>query len=99
MAILAIFVGDFNKSQYESLRKEVNWEKQHPHGGIFHAAGFDEFGDIHVADVWESAEAMNTFVERRLGPALQKLKISAPEVTIYPIHNMNAYQAIEKYKT
>lgn len=71
MAVLAIFTGDLNKSQYEQLRKEVNWEGQQPPGGVLHAAGFDDSGRIHVADVWESAEAMNAFVEQRLMPAYQ----------------------------
>ncbi len=51
MAILAIFQGNISKSQYDALRAEVNWEKQQPQGGIFHAASFDEADHIHVADV------------------------------------------------
>jgi hypothetical protein len=98
MAILAIFTGNISKSQYEALRTEVDWEKQQPQGGIFHAASFDEAGHVHVADVWESAEAMNSFVEKRLAPALQKLQIAPPEVAVYPVHNINAYQSIEKYR-
>lgn len=98
MAILAIFTGDMNKSQYESLRKEVNWEKQQPQGGVFHAASFDDAGHIHVADVWESGETMNAFVEARLAPAMQKLQIAPPEVSVYPVHNLNAYRSIEKYR-
>lgn len=98
MAILAIFTGNINKSQYDALRKEVNWEKQQPQGGVFHAASFDDSGNIHVADIWESAEAMNSFVETRLAPAMQKLQITPPDVAVYPTHNINAYRSIEKYK-
>lgn len=98
MAILVIFTGNTTKSQYEALRKEVNWERQHPKGGILHAASFDESGHIHVADVWESAETLNAFVEQRLVPAFTKLGLSPPEVAVYPIHNLNAYQAIDDFK-
>lgn len=98
MAILAIFTGNISKSEYEALRKEVNWEKQQPSGGIFHAASFDDSGHIHVADVWESSETMNAFVAARLMPAMQKLQIAPPEVAVYPVHNLNAYRSIEKFK-
>jgi hypothetical protein len=99
MAILAIFTGNISKSQYEALRKEVNWEKQPPPGGVFHAASLDDSGHIHVvADIWESAEAMNSFVEKSLAPAMQKLQIPLPDVAVYPAHNINAYESIEKYK-
>ena len=97
MAVLVIFTGNINKSQYEALRREVNWEKQQPQGGVFHAASFDDSGHIHVADIWESAEAMNAFVEQRLAPAMQKLQISPPNVEVYPTHNINAYKSIEKH--
>ncbi len=98
MAILAIFTGNINQSQYEALRTEVKWEQQQPQGGIFHAASFDEAGNIHVADVWESPEELNAFVEQRLAPAMQRLQIAPPEVSVFPVHNINAYAAIEQYK-
>jgi hypothetical protein len=98
MAVLAIFTGTITKSQYESLRKEANWERDNPAGGVFHAVGFDEVGGIHVADVWESPEAMNAFVGQRLMPAFKKLGISPPDVSVFPAHNVNAYKSIDKYR-
>ncbi len=54
MAILAIFTGNnITKQMYETLRKEVNWERNHPAGVILHATGFDESGNnVRVADIW-----------------------------------------------
>lgn len=99
MPVLAIFRGKgITKTMYESLRKEVHWENQLPDGAVFHVAGFDDKGDLHVADVWESTEKMNKFVEDRLLPAMKRLKIPAPEVEAYPTHNINAYALIEEYK-
>lgn len=98
MAVLAIFTGAITKSQYESLRKEVNWERDNPAGGVFHAVGFDEAGGIHVADVWESPDAMNAFVGQRLMPAFKKLGISLPDVSVFPAHNVNVYKSIDKYR-
>lgn len=98
MAVLAIFTGTINKSQYDAVRREVDWATQQPQGGVFHAASFDDSGHIHAADVWASAEAMNSFVEQRLAPAMQKLQISPPDVEVYPVHNIDAYEAVEEYK-
>ena len=98
MAILAIFTGNVTKDQYQKLRSEVEWETELPKGGIFHCAGFDESGAIHVADVWESAEHMNSFVEARLIPAFKKLKITPPDVVVFPVHNINAYSSIDRFK-
>ncbi len=98
MPILAIFTGKgFTKEMYENLRPEVKWETDNPEGGISHVASFDDKGNIHVADVWESEEMMNSFVQSRLIPAFQKLNIPIPEVQVYPAHNINAYKSIEKY--
>lgn len=98
MSILAIFTGNISQSQYEALRQEANWEGQQPNGGVFHCASFDESEQIHVADVWETAEAMGAFVEQRLAPAMQKLKITPPDVAVYPAYNINAYHTVEKYR-
>jgi hypothetical protein len=98
MPILALFTGDIDKSQYELLRKEVGWETNHAAGGIIHAASVDEAGKMHVADVWESAEALNAFVASRLQPAMTKLKLPTPNVEVFPVHNLNALAAIDQYK-
>lgn len=99
MADLAIFTGrSITKDQYETLRKEIKWEKSHPEGVILHVAGFDEAGGIHVADVWESPEALNKFVTSSLMPTMKKHKIQPPDVQMFPVHNLNAYPSIEPHK-
>ena len=99
MAIFAIFTGKgITKKMYESLRPEVNWEKNNPAGALFHACSFDDKGDLRVVDVWESAEAMNQFVATRLQPAMKKLQIPPPAVEVFPLHNMNLYPAADGYR-
>ena len=98
MAVLALFSGNITKEQYEILRKEIGWEVSNPPGGIFHVAGFDEQGGMHVADVWESTEALNDFVGAKLIPTLQKHSIPAPDARVVPIHNANAYSAVDRFK-
>ena len=84
---------------YESLLKEVGWERNQPHGSIFHAPAFDNSGnDIHVADVWESEEDLNKFVKEKLMPAMQQLTIPVPQMEVFQIHNVNAFPSIEKYR-
>ena len=92
MALLVVFKGNgFTKQMYESLRRLVNWESQRPAGGLIHACGFDDAGNLHVADVWNSPEEMNEFVSKRLVPGFQQLQIPMPEVQVMPLHNLNVY--------
>ena len=99
MAILAIFTcPGLTKEKYESLRKEVKWEHNTPAGAVFHAASFDESGNARVADVWNSVNAMNEFLNSRLMPAMKKFKIAIPKTEVFPLYNANAYKNIEQYK-
>jgi hypothetical protein len=98
MAVLVIFSGEgFTKQMYESLRPEVKWETNLAPGGLVHACGFDGAGNLHVADVWESEDAMNAFVGTRLIPGFNKLGIPIPSVSIFPLHNLNVYPDAKKF--
>ena len=101
MAILIINRGDgFTKQIYENARKEINWEGNPPPGVIFHAASsFDSSGNnIRVADVWESEDQWNNFLNTRLMPYMQKAKVPPLKTEIVPIHNINALPGIDSYK-
>ena len=98
MPILALFTGKLSKAEYDTLRKEVDWENKQPAGGIFHAASFDEEGQVHVADVWASADELNAFAQNLLMPAFAKLKLTPPSVAVYPAHKVIAYGAMEQYR-
>lgn len=96
--ILVIFAcRGLTKEKYEQLRKEVVWEKNQPKGGVFHAASFDETGDAHIADIWDSPESLSAFVEDRLKPAMRKFNIQTPQIEVYPVHNLNAYKSISQH--
>ena len=98
MAVLAIVKGKgITRAMYEALRKEVAWESTNPPGAVFHAAAFDRDGDLHAADVWESADLMNEFFAKRLLPAMQTLDIPPPEVEVFKLVNANAYRSVQKY--
>jgi hypothetical protein len=94
MPILALFTSDtITPAQYEALRTKIGWERDHPDGGLLHAAGAGEDGRFLVADVWASAEALEAFVQARLAPALEELGIDQPEVAVVPTLNVNVYAA------
>jgi len=93
MTIMAIFSGKgFTKDLYEKLRQEVGWETNPIDGWIMHVVGFDEFGDIHMINVWESEEKMSEGFSSRLGPVMRKLGIPKPQVEIYSTHNINVFK-------
>jgi hypothetical protein len=72
--------------QYEAARNLVNWEGDPPQGGMFHVAAITDTG-LRVTDLWQSAEAFQSFVEQRLMPGVQQLGIQGqPRVEIYPVH-------------
>jgi hypothetical protein len=99
MVILCIFTGKgFNQQMYEQIRKEIDWEHNHPTGEIFHAVGFDKSGDIHVTDIWQSEEDFNKFLESKLKPALEKINAPMPIGGVYPIYNINVFQGLESYR-
>jgi hypothetical protein len=99
MPILVIFTGNnITKQMYESLRKHIDWEGNPPKGALFHAAAFDDSGKtLHVANVWESEEDLNSFVGRRLMPYMINNKIPEPKVEIFQINDVSAFAGIDKY--
>ncbi len=99
MAILAIITApDIKKNQYEALRKEVDWEHRQAEGMIFHAAAFDKSEGAHIADVWNSQEALDQFFNTRLMPAMQRLKINPPKPETFPLHNANAGVGVDQFR-
>ncbi|GEM_PF-3739379 len=77
MAVMMLMEWDgVTSEQYEAARKLVNWEGDVAPGGILHVAAFTDTG-LRTADVWDSVEAFQTFVNTRLMPGVQQLGIPA----------------------
>ena len=100
MPILVIFTGkNITKQMYESLRNEIDLERNPPKGEIIHAAAFDDAGNtVHVANVWESEEDLNSFVGSRLMPYMINNKIPEPKVEIFQINDVSAFPGINKFR-
>ncbi|MEK7215199.1 MAG: hypothetical protein AAB289_06360 [Chloroflexota bacterium] len=73
-------------AQYDAMITDT-WPGGHlPSGALFHLAGPWQ-GNWRVVDMWESAEAFDTFVKTILGPAMQKAGVTAqPKIEIWPVH-------------
>ena len=92
MAIIAIFKGKgFTKDMYERLRQEVGWETEPIDGWMMHAVRFDESGELHMINIWESTEKMEEGFVSRLMSVMQRIGIPAPQVEVYPAHNVNVF--------
>ena len=76
---------EVSPEQYEAVRKEVNWEGDHPDGGKLHVAWFDR--GLHVLDLWESRQQFERFASERLMPGVQKVDVQGqPDVQISESH-------------
>ena len=72
--------------QYDELRKVVNWEGNHPPGGLAHVMAFDSAG-AHVNDIWSSQEELDAFLQQRLMPGVAQVGVQGqPEVIVIPAH-------------
>jgi hypothetical protein len=99
MTILAIFkTNAITKQMYEELRREVNWENEHPDGALIHAGAFDDSGNFCVADIWESQEHLNNFINNRLLPVMKKNNMPMPEAEIFQINDISTFPSIGNYK-
>ena len=76
----------------------MNWEGNPPPGLIFHAASFDDSGNIRVADIWESEDQWKNFLNTRLMHYMQKAKAPQLKMKIFQIHNINALPGLDSYK-
>jgi hypothetical protein len=77
---------NITKQDYERVRKEANWEGDHPRGGKYHVAWFTPDG-LCVLDVWDSHQDFEHFAQTRLMPAVQRLGIEGqPQVEFHEAH-------------
>ena len=58
-------------------------------------AAFDNFGNFCVADIWESEEHLNNFINNRVLPAMKKINMPMPEGEIFQINDVNAFPCIK----
>jgi len=92
MPIIAIFTGNgFTKKMYDALRKEVNWENEKVDGWIAHVVRFDDSGQLHMINIWESRDKMSIAFRARFFPIMQKIGIPEPFAEIYPAYKVDIF--------
>jgi hypothetical protein len=85
VAMLIEFPGG-NLSQYDRVLSRLNLKGRPYKGGLFHVAGATDDG-VRVVDVWESQAAFDTFLEEKLGAALEAEGLEPPQVSSWEVHN------------
>src|SRR2546428_3814346 len=82
--------------QYERVNQSMGIvsDADAPDGLISHVAAIDERGELVIVDLWESEQALGSFVEKRLGPALAEAGIPQSQPRIHPLHNQ-IHSAVE----
>jgi hypothetical protein len=87
MAVGLIFVGtEVTQAQYEQVLAQACPGHQPPPGMLYHAAGFGPTG-ITVIDIFDSREHLDAFEHDQLRPAREAARITAHDVTIFPLIN------------
>ncbi len=80
---------DRSTTNYERVNEALGLDENPPAGGLVHTAGFDEeAGVFRVFDIWESADAWNTFFQERLLPVVQPMMEAGappPATRVYEI--------------
>ena len=88
--IIATLTGEgFTQDMYQRLRQGVKWETEPVDGWIVHAVRWDESGRIHITNIWESIEHMQTAFATRLGPVMRKVGIPPPRGEVHETFNVN----------
>jgi quinol monooxygenase YgiN len=88
MAVGVVFQGTgVTQEQYQQVFDQVAPDNQLQPGMLYHAAGVSEDG-VFVFEVWESQEAVQRFVEEKLGQALQQANITVQPRFIQMIKTM-----------
>ena len=85
--VLVIDIPGATIEQYESVMEQLR-ESGGPlgDGQTYHAAGPTDDGVV-VVDVWNSREDFDSFIQGRLGEALQAADFPQPQIREIQMHN------------
>jgi hypothetical protein len=74
-----------SSEQSDAVLRDLNLNGRSPEGQLFHAEGPLESGGTWVMDAWVSAEALQTFIEQKLAPIMQRFGMTPPQPTLHPL--------------
>jgi hypothetical protein len=83
------FIMDFDDGgadAYDATNEDMELHGQLPPGALFHSAGATETG-WRVVDVWETAEAFESFAATKIGPLGGKNGFSPPRIQSFEVRS------------
>lgn len=85
MAIIVQFEWPgLTQEHFEAARRLIDWERNPAKGSIVQSQGWDD-GVFKAADIWESEEDWNNFLQNRVLPNVGGLGIPGePTIRIFP---------------
>lgn len=91
MAVIIHFEwAGLTREQFDEARRLVRWEEEPSKGSIVQSQGWDN-GVFKAADIWETEEDWNNFLQNRILPVVSGLGISGePKVSIFPAYRVFA---------
>jgi hypothetical protein len=91
VAVLVIQQVAATEDQYRAVNDALETRARPPAGLIVHTGGPIGDGELRVVDVWESAEAFESFAAQRLAPAIAQVMGDAaptPSVEIRELYDV-----------
>jgi hypothetical protein len=65
--------GDRSTTNYDAVSGRLGLDSDPPAGLLFHTAGYTGRGQFRIANVWDTRENLDSFMEGRLAEALKPL--------------------------
>ena len=88
--VLFTRVPELDLARYDRMMLELDLDANPPAGAILHVAS-EAAGSVNVCEVWQTREAAESFVERRLRDAVSALGVTEPlSYRLEPLHNLFA---------
>ena len=88
--VLFTRVPELDLARYDRMMLELDLDANPPAGAILHIAS-EAAGSVNVCEVWQTREAAESFVERRLRDADSALGVTEPlAYRLEPLHNLFA---------
>jgi hypothetical protein len=91
MAVIVIQQVAATEEEYRAVNEAMDTKGNPPAGLIVHTGGPVGDGELRVIDVWESAEAFQTFAAERLGPTVAQVMgtdARTPSVEIHDLYDV-----------
>ena len=88
--VLFTRVPELDLARYDRMMLDLELDGNPPAGAILHIAS-EGVGSVNVCEVWQTREAAESFVERRLREAVAAQGVKEPlSYRIEPLHNLFA---------